>query len=276
MLCRVKRLIPLYIGPLRSSLKTELMLSLLGHSKRLIELSQKIGSRESTILHALSDLMELKLVEGINGSYKLTPLGIIEANIIIEVYSGTEVVEKFRDFWLTHELAKAIPQFLLRKIGDLNDSILIGEDDLELGKVHETFIEILTSSNDIKGVSPIFHPDFIGTFNLILSRGSTAELILTSDVLKKTVKLLDVSLMAKHLNKGLKVYLRDDLHIALTVSEKIFSFGLFKLNGKYDYSVDLISYNPKAIAWGTELFEYYLLGAKSIDSKDLLALGRYS
>jgi predicted transcriptional regulator len=83
---------------------------------------------------------------------------------------------------------------------------------------------------------------------------------------------MNVNIMAKYLNEGLKIYLRDDLYVAITASEKIFSFGLFKLNGKYDYSVDLISYNPKAIAWGTELFEYYLLGAKSIDSKDLLAL----
>jgi predicted transcriptional regulator len=59
-------------------------------------------------------------------------------------------------------------------------------------------------------------------------------------------------------NGTLKIFLNEDLRLALTVTDKNFSLGLFSLDGDYDDNMDLISTNPQAIQWGEELFQIKL------------------
>jgi predicted transcriptional regulator len=40
--------------------------------------------------------------------------------------------------------------------------------------------------------------------------------------------------------------------------------GLYNLDGAFDYSYILTSQNREAIAWGLELFDYYLAASESV------------
>jgi predicted transcriptional regulator len=53
----------------------------------------------------------------------------------------------------------------------------------------------------------------------------------------------------------LRVFLKDDLKIALALTESSFSLGLFDLSGTYDDNMDLRSNSIEAIKWGERLFE---------------------
>jgi len=82
-------------------------------------------------------------------------------------------------------------------------------------------------------------------------------------VLNKTLEQVnfnkDTSLFEKYIKNGqLKVFLADNIKIALTVTECVFSMGLFYPNGQYDYSTDLISSNQQALQWGEGVFLEYL------------------
>lgn len=258
-----------YLTPLRSGLKLEIMLSLLRGAKRLAELKSEVGSGETTILHALRDLEAINLTVKSGMTYRLTPLGVIEALIMEDASSAVEVLERFKDFWLLHDIT-AIPPRFLRRIGALKESTLVRVETLELSKVHKTFLEILLTSERIRGISPIFHPDFVAAFKQLLGQGASVELILTSVVLKRTLTLADPELMAKYLEKErLKMFLRDGLGIALTMTENAFSLGLFKPGGEYDYDMDLVSHSQEALEWGKELFQHYLRGARRIRQEDL-------
>jgi predicted transcriptional regulator len=59
------------------------------------------------------------------------------------------------------------------------------------------------------------------------------------------------------INRDLELRVRDSLKIALTVTERFLSLGLFAVDGTYDYSADLMSSHPQALEWGKRLFEYY-------------------
>jgi predicted transcriptional regulator len=241
------------------------MLSLLDGGKRLAELAADIKTRETSILHVLKDLEALNLTTKSTGAYTLTPLGIMEAQICSEYSSAEDVIRKFEVFWLTHDV-KGIPRYLLTKIGALKDSMLIQTETSELSKVHETFLEILRNSERIKGISPIFHPDYVSVIEQKLSQGNTVELILTSDVLNKVLasasKARAMDELKRDFEEGrLKIFLKEDLGVALTVTEKSFSLGLFKVEGEYDYSMDLVSLSRQAIDWGEELFRDYCKGA---------------
>jgi predicted transcriptional regulator len=248
------------------------LLSLLGGEKKLAELKDEIKSRETSILHILKEFESLSLTTKSSGTYSLTSLGLIEAQICKNCYSTMEVLEKFKDFWLIHDV-KPIPPNLMLKIGALIDSTLIRSGKTELSKVYEVFLQFLMTSKKVMGVSPIFHPDYVPVIENLLSQGNSVELILTNAVLKKTLAATKLDL-AKSFKEGtLKLYLNENLKIALTVTDKNFSLGLFTVVGEYDDKMDLISINPKAIQWGEELFQHMLQDSVSVGPEPFMERG---
>jgi predicted transcriptional regulator len=258
-----------YYQPFRSQLKLDILASLLLGEKKLGALREELGSSGSTIIHALSDLEELKLVRQAGKHYSLTPLGVIEAQLLEEASSAVLVLERFRDFWLTHDVA-AIPSRLLRRLGALEDSILVQNDSVELNRVHSTFQQILLTSRRVWGLSPIFHPDFVGVFQRLLGEGASVELVLTKGVFERVLSLADEGQFTGYVKDGmLGILVAEGLRVALTVTENSFSMGLFGVDGEYDYTRDLVSNSQEAIGWGEELFQHCLKGAKRIGLDDL-------
>lgn len=258
-----------YFKVFRSELKLNMISSLLRGDKKLGALREEFGSSGSTIIHALKDLEAMKLTQQEGKHYKLTSLGVMEAMLIEEASSAAEVFERFQDFWLQHDVT-AIPSNLLQRIGALQDSALIQDNSIALDRVHLTFQQLLLASRRVRGVSPIFHSDYVGAFQRLLSGGATVELILTSGVLDRTLTLADTEQIIDYIERDrLRIFLTDELKIALTVTENGFSMGLFTKDGEYDYTRDLVSSSPKAIEWGEELFRHHLKDARRLDTESL-------
>jgi len=258
-----------YRALFRSELKQEILFSLLKGDKKLSELKVDVDSTETTILHVLKEFENLDLTTKNAGVYSLSPLGRIEAQICSECNGATEVMEKFKEFWLTHNVTP-IPPSLLFKLGLLKEATLVKTESSELGKVHETFLKMMVNTKKVIGTSPVFHSDYVGAFKQLLNQGGTIDLILTGEVLGKTLENTissgDGELFQKFMSEGqLKIYLIDELKIALTVTESIFSMGLFDLNGQYDYNMDLISLHPDSLKWGEEIFHEYLKQARKVE-----------
>ena len=251
-------------SPLRSELKLKILLSLLNGGKKISDLRFDAETRDTTILHVLQEFGDLNLTTKTQGLYKLSSLGIIVAKNINEFLSTGEVIEKFRDFWLSHNVDD-IPAYLLQCIGALKDAQLVRTQALELGIVHQTFMEGIKTAKKIKGISPIFHPDFISSFGELLEQGSTIELIVSGEVINKITGFVDLDLIMKYLKEDkLRVFVKNDLKIALALTESSFSLGLFSLSGSYDDSMDLRSNSCEAIKWGERLFEDAIKGSQRI------------
>lgn len=262
-----------YRAIIRSELKQNILLSLLKGNKKLSELKAEVESTETTILHVLKEFENLDLTTKETGVYSLTSLGFIEASICEDFNGATEVLGKYKDFWLNHNVSE-IPSSLMLRLGALKDSTIVKTESSELGKVHETFLQLLLNSKKLKGTSPIFHPDYVVAMKKLLNQGGTVELICTGKVLKKTlesaVSTNEAELIQKFiLEEQLKVYLIEDIKVALTVTDNIFSLGLFNLNGEYDYNTDLMSMNPKALQWGEDIFQDYLKQSSKVNLQDL-------
>ena len=247
-----------HFAPVRSDLKLKILLSLLNGEKKISELTADVQTRETSILHVLKEFESLNLTTKSGGIYKLTSLGLLNAQISKEWYTASEVAEEFKDFWLLHDISD-IPPHLMLRLGALKNSSLIKTETSELSKVHQTFIHMLLSAKSIKGASPIFHPDFVGVFKQILSQGGTIELILTNAVLQKTLATAESELLKKYVTEGsLKIHINDNLKVALTITENAFSLGLFNLKGEYDNNMDLLSFGQESIEWGSDFFKSLL------------------
>ena len=259
-----------YLSPLKSELKLKILLSLLNGEKKIAELKDEVETRDTTILHILEEFGDLNLTTKTQGVYSLSSLGIMEAKIFKEHISTVEVIDKFKDFWVSHDMSD-IPEHLLLNLGALKDATLVRTEATELGIVHKTFMETIKTAKRIQGISPIFHTDFISTFAQLLNQGCTIELAVSSEILKKIMNFVNLEQAKKYfITDNLKIFLKDDLKIALTLTENSFSLGLFALSGAYDDSTDLVSNSRKAIDWGERLFLDAVKGSTRI-GLDLLA-----
>jgi len=259
-----------YLTPLRSDLKLSIILSLLEGKKKLAELRDETNTRETTILHVIKELdQQLDLIKKSDNTYQLTSLGVLEAQICKGCYQSFNVLKKYKDFWLTHDLS-AIPPALLMRIGNLADSDLVKSTKVELQKVHETGLDMLRASKNISAASPIVHHDHTKVVAEILRQGGKVNLIVTSEVLENISRMDEYSEeIREHMSYGcINMYLNNDLRVSLTVTEEIWALGLFSLTGEYDYNNDLRGNGEEGLEWGRELFRNILAQSTKVQQLD--------
>lgn len=255
----------------RSEIRIKLLFSLeegpknLGHLRNLLNLSS------STIIHTMKDMEAEDLVErNIEGIYALTNVGKIQTIQLIEIVKAMCVFSKDKEFWLDHDIS-VIPVPLLKRIGDLIDFVFVGENTPNVLKAHLNFLQLLMKAKEVKGVSPIFYPDYTDVIKKLVIGETDVQIVVTDEVLDAMLSggyhQLSKALLDKQ-NFSLWMT-EEDIKGAFTVTDSAFSFGLFKSDNSYDLTKDIISHSDEALTWGRKLFEYYRKRAREIRSEDV-------
>jgi predicted transcriptional regulator len=257
-----------------SQVRMKIMLILKDGPKKTKQLRKLTEIQSSTIIHGINELEKQNIVSRDGDNYYLTEIGQILILKLVDMIKTMVSLKNHQKLWINHEI-NAIPLELLMEIGDLSDSNLVEANNIDIFKVKDMFLDMVQKSSNIKGVSTIFHPDFIETFkNILDNKEVKVELILNDAILKKTIKSINPNNLKDFLklsSKGnLDIWiLNEEARIAFTVTEKYLSLGLFTKGGGYDSSKDLFSENPDAIAWANKLFEYYRKKSDKIELKRL-------
>lgn len=244
-----------------SSVRVKIMIGLSEGPKKTKHLRNLIGIQSSTILHGINELEKQKLVSRDGDNYYLSEIGKVMALKLVDMIRTLISLKKFQNLWLNHEI-DSIPQDLLKDIGYLSNLNLVESDNIDVFKPHGEYMQVLLRSKKIKGVSPILYPDYIDTFKNMIENGIGVELVLTSAILRKTMKSLnpqDLAYLKKVLSEEmLKIWeIKEDVKVALTITDKFTVLGLFFLNGTYDSTRLLIGDQDDAVIWSNKLFEYY-------------------
>jgi predicted transcriptional regulator len=250
----------------RSSIRTKVMLALMEKEMTAGELEKTIAIRTSTILHSIRDLMENNLVNKTARGYSLTNVGRIQALMLDELVTTIITLNDYRDFWLGHDMG-GIPQELQKKVGMLGKGEVLEGDHAAILKTQEFFISELKNSKEIHGVSPIIVPGYAEAISIAVENGAKVFLVLTKTILENIIR--EHNDMLQHLLRcgNFKLYRIDnDIKVAFTVTDNILSFGLFRLDGRYDISSDLNCKGLEARKWGMELFAYYLSMSEHVDA----------
>jgi len=241
----------------RSAVRTKVMLCLMSGEKEVGELEEEIGLRSSTILHSIKEMIEASLIKRTGEGYALTNIGKIQALLLNELVSTIVALDLHQEFWLTHVLS-GIPTKLLVKIGKIVTSeILRGSPEAVL-RTQEFFISELQRSKEIHGVSPIIIPGYAEAVAVAVENGANVDLVLTEDILNIVLKEYPEVIKGLLAHDNFKLYcLKSRTTPAFTVTDSLFSLGLFRLDGEYDPVQDLNCVGEDAREWGMELFEYY-------------------
>ena len=250
-----------------SIIRTKIMISLSEGPKKTKDLRELTGIPASTLIHGINELEKQELVLKEKDKFFLSQMGKIMALKLVDTVRAYVSMKKLQKLLFNHQI-KDIPQDLLMNIGDLSNSQLIETDNIDLFKTHGTHIEIVLDSKEIKGVSPIFYPNYAGIFKKLIEEEVKVELILTEDVLKKTIESVEEGkkdLEELILTRNLTLWILNDVKVAFTITNKSMVLGLFLINDMYDSSRLLVSDDKDSINWGNKLFEYYRKKSKKLD-----------
>ncbi len=244
-----------------SDMRRRILTALKTGKKPLRELRVPLGVSSTTAIHALRELEKDNLVfQAEDRGYALTKIGEIIVFKLVDMMAAIEVLKKHEDFWLEHDL-RGIPLHLLDRIGALSNSSLITDTSTDIFKSHTTLLQILETANEVKGIYPVFHLDYLKIFEeLVKRRRIDVELIVTNDVLENIVGLVETEEAFKSFlhEPNLSLFaMEEGIKLALTLTDSMFYLGFFADNGVYDHNSALISDDEKALSWGRELHEHY-------------------
>ncbi|HIH36863.1 MAG TPA: winged helix-turn-helix domain-containing protein [Methanocellales archaeon] len=241
-----------------SDLRSGILVSLKKGKKPLSELRDELEASSTTTIHALRELEKGKLIfQDEAKDYVLTKIGEIIALKLLDFFKAIDVLEKYEDFWLNHDLS-CVPEHLLERIGELQNSSMIEAPAADVLQVFTSFVDMLRNAKEIRGVTSMFIPDFGSLLKeLTIERNICVELVVSKEVLGGIDQEILKEILSEK-NSKLKLYvMKKDLKAAFTITDSLLSFGLFNFEGTYDWNKDIIDSTKEGIEWGWELFEWY-------------------
>ena len=256
-----------------SGLRNKIILSLSDGMKDLEDIKTETGSDSSTIIHAVRDMEQEKLIIEIKEGYHLTPVGKILSLKLLDLVKTLYTLEKHQDFWLNHDI-NGIPDEFLERIHELKEYDIISSSPKNIWRSFSMYLELVRKAKEFRGVSPIFHPDFVTIIEKLAKKKIDIHIIVTDDILDSILRTLDTRQrkvlleILKTDNFGLWI---TDLNprVAFTVTNSTLSLALFSKDGTFDTSHNLISKYNQSLKWGRELFDYYLKESRRVMSQQI-------
>ncbi|MBC7080905.1 MAG: winged helix-turn-helix domain-containing protein [Thermoplasmatales archaeon] len=250
-----------------SGVKMKILMSLLEGTKTSRQLMEEIGISLSSVLHTARELEDKKYIEERKEGFVLTPAGKIVGQKVLDLTNSFYVTGKHKEFWLTHDV-DGIPKQFIARIGEIRNTEIVKSSPKNLLQVLALYVKHVSKAKELAGISPVYVEEFSNLVKKLLNKGAKIRLVISKNIADKVFeaykKEADEELRKKVEEGNLKIWLIDDVKIAMTVTESFVSIGLFNLDGTYDFSQDLVSYDEEAIEWGRELFEYYKSRAKEV------------
>ena len=222
-------------------------------------LAKSLNVPRDTVKPHVRSFVKAGLVERCKKGYKLTVLGRIVLEKLVEIEKILSIDENVKEFFINHDTS-SIPEELVRDFHCICGGYLIERSDpFELS---EDWIKILKTSRWIKGVSPVYHPEFPALFTA-LAKERDVTLILTRDVFEKCVAK-HPELVKKFIKLGGEMRICESARMAFIVAERGFVIGLYS-GSTYDANRLYVCTNDEAVRWGLKLFDHFYLQSKKVE-----------
>jgi predicted transcriptional regulator/FixJ family two-component response regulator len=257
-----------------SELRLNILLCLKNSERDINDLQRVLGGRNTTILHAVKDMIDSDLIIKDRYGYRLTNLGKIKTSVLDNVMRVFENLETNPDFWLNHDISSIPPDFLDR-LGMLFQSEIISPDPATPLKCHEILVSMLAKSKKICAILPVLiFPKDSGIFSSSLRKGSRIDLLIADTVIETLFDedgTLSPEFRQAFKFENFKLRLTSsDVKLVLVVTESFVYLGLWRNDGVYDVGSGTIYTGECAVTWGMQLFEYYFGASSDVGEADLM------
>ncbi len=240
-----------------------------------------------SMIPQIKKLVDLGLVIQKDGMYALSEMGVVIATNVQFLLNTLKIYEENRAFWSDHDLSP-IPFHLLTRAGELGQCKVLKPDLSHIFKVQEDIAKFMLDSSRIMVFLSALHPAYPRLCSKFLEKGIDVTIILTesvfetlrddcrsesptfsSDSLVLNMALPEYKKKIQRLLNGetstFFVYEGEKKPMMLIVTDKIFALSLLYNNGRVDRNY-IVSFEPGALKWGEELFEYYKEISRQVSS----------
>ncbi|HII78870.1 MAG TPA: winged helix-turn-helix domain-containing protein [Methanosarcina sp.] len=241
-----------------SEKRKDLLLFLKEGPKNIEEIKKHLNTSAVAILPQIKKLREDFLVFKTEDSYILSPLGIAVVERMRAMTGLLNVFGNHYEFWASHAV-ECIPASLRSRIGDLEKCTFSEPPDwTRLFEPHREFVEKLTISGRINGISSIFHPLYPSLFLSFAKKGVDVSLLVTPPVYER-IKVEYRTDLGEFLNLDNTCFYvcNENIEFSHVVTDKFLSLSLPFSNGAYDHAQDIMCFTPIGLKWGEDLFAYY-------------------
>ncbi len=234
-----------------------ILLILREEPKTLGEINDYFKTTSPEILPQIRKLEKGNLIFQENRKYVLTEIGEIVTQSFKNLSQTLEIFESDTSFWKEHSI-NGIPEEFRMRLYELGDYKILEGTPTEIFKPHEEYIKNLLKSKQIRGVSPVLHPEYPKVVTMLAERGVDISIVVPRKVFEKLQKEYNIELQ-KYLSYGnASLRISDErIKIAFTTSDTFLSMRLFFKDDTYDFYKNIISYGISALKLGEDLFKYY-------------------
>jgi len=239
-----------------SDKRRNLLLLLTSGPKEWDDIKTTLNVTSTGMLPQIKILEEEHLIRRDGKMYTLTPMGKVLAWKMEPLLKTTGLFDKHKTFWEEHAL-EVLPDDILLDISDLGNYQILENPDEHIFDINP-FLNNLTRSRKIKGISHTVHPKFPDFFLDLAKEGVNSSLILTPGVFN-IVKNKYRDKLNEWLDLGItELYVAEnDTKFSFVVTDSYFSLSLFFNNGVFDAKHDVISLDPSALRWGERIFSHF-------------------
>ncbi|WP_406660356.1 winged helix-turn-helix domain-containing protein [Methanolobus sp. ZRKC3] len=247
-----------------SEKRRKILLLLLDGPKDPEEMKTAFGVTWRSLILPLKELKEEELICNTDGFYELSNIGKLIAENMKPINGILDLFGKDTDYWVKRDL-DSIPQYLLDRIGDLEDSTIIEPELNDMFEPPEEFTRSLVNSKYVHSVFSIYHPLYPPLYNELAEHGTEISIILTESVLERMHedRQEELEKMQHSENINLFLYENESLPPSIVVTDNLFSASFFDSQGMYDHR-DIMSFSKSSLKWGEKLFRHYQKMSNSI------------
>lgn len=247
-----------------SDKRKKLLLFLMNKPRSMAEIQEHLSADPVSILPQIKKLKEGKLVVQKGHIYELSFMGVVIADKMPPFLGTLEVLEENFDYWTKRNL-EGIPPFLRKRIFELKNCKLILPEMSHMFELNPEFVEKLHLSTHILGFASYFHPSFTTLYPELAEKGVEISLMLTEPVFQrfKMDYREELCSFLSFKNVNLFVFPQDPKIADFTVTDRFFLLTLFPREKFFEHE-SLLSSEPEALKWGTDLFSHMLKEAVQV------------
>ena len=239
-----------------SGVRKNLLYKLTDGPMSLTEIREYFNVTSSNVIPRIKDLVKMDLVVKEDGRYVLTSTGMILSKKLRTMDSLAEIIGKGGKFLNEHDLSPIVG-YPLDSIDELGDCQVISNGVKDMAETHDLIYKNLSRSKFVLGISPAFNSAYPEIYQNMAAQGIPVSLIVTEQVFKK-LEADPAGLLEPYLrHDNAKLYVVENVRMALVVTSDFLSMYLYKKNGAIDAMNSLMSFEESATKWGIELFEEY-------------------
>lgn len=249
---------------LLSEKRTNVLLLLLEGPKDIETIKKRLNASATSVQPQVKKLKEQNLIVQEKNLYRLSEIGKIVADKMKPLLDTICVLEENSDYWADRDM-KEIPHFLLRRINEFGHCTLIEPQIDHIFELIPQYIENAEKAKRLDAAIPYFHPLFPAFYLKIAESGTSVSLILPEPILKRWVEDYREQ-TEKFIKMGnAKLFACSDCERipAITSADNFMAIALFPKNAMFDRRY-VICFEPGAIAWGKEMYDYFEQRAERI------------